>query len=75
MAVSGSKDTFDAVYPNLKAVGKEAVYVGEGEVARLVKLCHNLLLGVVIQSFVEVTVLAEKGGVRRGDFLEFLTTR
>lgn len=72
MAVSGPKETFDAVYPYLTTVAREATYVGEGDVARLVKLCHNLLLGSVIESLVEVTLLAEKGGVRRRDFLAFL---
>jgi 3-hydroxyisobutyrate dehydrogenase len=47
-------------------------YVGEGEVARLVKIAHNVFLGVVIQSLAEITVLAERGGVSREAFLEFL---
>jgi 3-hydroxyisobutyrate dehydrogenase-like beta-hydroxyacid dehydrogenase len=47
-------------------------YVGEGELARMVKICHNLLLGVIAQSLAEITVLAEKGGVPRHAFLEFI---
>jgi 3-hydroxyisobutyrate dehydrogenase len=47
-------------------------YVGEGERARLVKICHNVMLGVVSQSLAEITVLAEKGGISRADFLDFL---
>ena len=46
--------------------------MGEGDAARLVKICHNLMLGVVAQSLAEITVLAEKGGVSRAAFLEFL---
>ena len=38
----------------------------------MVKICHNLLLGVVAQSLAEITVLAEKGGVPRHAFLEFI---
>lgn len=72
MAVSGPREAFDTAYPYLTTVARQATYVGEGDEARLVKLCHNLFLGVVIQSLVEVTVLAEKGGVRRRDFLSFL---
>lgn len=53
-------------------IGANATYCGEGEAARLVKLCHNLFLGSVIQSLVEVTLLAEKGGVDRASFLSFL---
>ena len=36
------------------------------------KICHNLMLGVVTQCLAEITVLAEKGGVSRAAFLEFL---
>ena len=45
-------------------------YVGEGDRARLVKICHNLMLGVVAQTLAEITVLAEKGGVSRADFID-----
>jgi 3-hydroxyisobutyrate dehydrogenase len=72
MAVSGPRGAFDAVAPLLARLGAGATYVGEGELARLVKLCHNLFLGTVIQSLVEVTVLAEKGGVSREAFLRYL---
>jgi 3-hydroxyisobutyrate dehydrogenase len=37
-----------------------------------VKICHNLMLGVVAQTLAEITVLAEKGGVSRADFFAFL---
>ncbi|MCZ6764439.1 MAG: NAD-binding protein, partial [Alphaproteobacteria bacterium] len=47
-------------------------YVGDGELARMVKICHNVLLGVTIQNLVEITVLAEKGGVPRHAFLDFI---
>ncbi len=72
MVVSGPKESYEIARPYLKLVVREATYVGEGELARLVKLCHNLFLGVVIQSLAEITILAEKGGVRRADFLTFL---
>lgn len=42
MAASGPRDTFDAAEPLLQVVAKEVTYVGDGELARLVKLCHNL---------------------------------
>jgi 3-hydroxyisobutyrate dehydrogenase-like beta-hydroxyacid dehydrogenase len=72
VVVSGPKDTWEAARPYLELFGAGATYVGEGDVARLVKICHNLMLGVVAQSLAEVTVLAEKGGVSRAAFLEFL---
>ncbi len=71
-AVSGPRQAYDQVLPALEAIGAQARYVGEGDRARLVKLCHNLFLGVVIQSLVEVSLLAEKAGVAREDFLAFL---
>jgi 3-hydroxyisobutyrate dehydrogenase-like beta-hydroxyacid dehydrogenase len=70
--VSGPRAAYDTALPYLDALGKGASYVGEDERARLVKICHNVFLGVVIQSLTEVTVLAEKGGVPRHAFLEFI---
>jgi 3-hydroxyisobutyrate dehydrogenase-like beta-hydroxyacid dehydrogenase len=72
LCVSGPQDTFRKVEPLLQHLGKSVTYVGEGDVARLVKICHNLMLGVVTQCLAEITVLAEKGGVSRAAFLEFL---
>ena len=69
---SGSKAEFEQALPFLKMIGRAASYVGEGEVARIVKICHNVFLGVVIQSLAEITVLAQKAGVSRHAFLEFI---
>jgi 3-hydroxyisobutyrate dehydrogenase len=71
-AVSGQREAFDAVSPYLAILGAGATYVGEGEQARTVKLCHNLFLGVVTQSLAEVTVLAQKAGVSRNALLACL---
>ncbi|HEV3377308.1 MAG TPA: NAD(P)-dependent oxidoreductase [Thermoleophilaceae bacterium] len=72
VVVSGPVGAWEAARPYLELFGTGATYVGEGDVARLVKICHNLMLGVVAQSLAEITVLAEKGGVSRAAFLEFL---
>jgi 3-hydroxyisobutyrate dehydrogenase len=72
LVVSGPEETYRAVEPLLEHIGQSVTYVGEGDVARLVKICHNLMLGVVTQCMAEITVLAEKGGVSRAAFLEFL---
>ncbi len=69
LAVSGPRGAFDAAEPYLNLLGAGATYVGEGELARIVKLCHNLFLGTVAQSMAEITVLAEKSGVSRQAFL------
>jgi 3-hydroxyisobutyrate dehydrogenase len=72
IAASGPRETFDRAHDVLTTIGRSATYVGDGEVARLVKIAHNVFLGVVIQSLVEITTLAERGGVSREAFLEFL---
>lgn len=72
VAVSGPRAAYDEVEPLLNLFGRGVTYVGEGEVARLVKIAHNVFLGVVTQSLAEITVLAERGGVSRAAFLEFL---
>ena len=72
IVASGPRQAFDMAEPYLRALGVGVTYVGEGELARMVKICHNLLLGVVAQSLAEITVLAEKGGVKRSAFLEFI---
>lgn len=72
LVVSGPEETFGRVAHLLDELGKGATWVGEGDVSRLVKIAHNLMLGVVTQCMAEVTVLCEKGGVPRHAFLEFL---
>jgi len=69
---SGPKAAFDAALPYLHMIAPAASYVGEGELARIVKICHNVFLGVVTQSLAEITVLAQKAGVPRHAFLDFL---
>jgi 3-hydroxyisobutyrate dehydrogenase len=72
MVTSGPRDVFGEVEPILHHIVKAATYAGEGDLARLVKLAHNIFLGVVTQSMAEITVFAEKAGVPRAAFLEFL---
>ena len=69
---SGPKAAFDEVAPLLRHIGPAASYVGDGELARIVKICHNVMLGVVAQCMAEITVLAQKAGVPRHAFLDFL---
>jgi len=72
MVASGPREAFDQVAPLLDLLGAGVTYVGDGEKARLAKICHNLMLGVVAQCMAEITVLAEKGGMPRAAFLDFL---
>jgi 3-hydroxyisobutyrate dehydrogenase-like beta-hydroxyacid dehydrogenase len=72
VVASGPRDAYDRALPYLAALGIGVSYVGEGESARMVKICHNVFLGVVAASLAEVTILAEKNGVPRHAFLDFM---
>ena len=72
IVASGDAASFEKARPFLEAIGRGVSYVGEGELARMVKICHNVMLGVVAQNMAEITVLAEKGGVPRQAFLDFI---
>lgn len=71
IAASGPVHAYAAVEPLLQLIG-DTTHVGDGDLARLVKIAHNVFLGVITQSLAEITVLAEQGGVVRSDFLAFL---
>ena len=70
VVASGPKVHYDAVEPLLQAMGRKVMWVGEGELARVWKIAHNTMFGVIIQSLCEITVLAEKAGIPRHVFLQ-----
>jgi 3-hydroxyisobutyrate dehydrogenase-like beta-hydroxyacid dehydrogenase len=70
--VSGPKAAYEAAKPYLDMMGTGSSYVGEGELARIAKICHNVMLGVVTQNLCEITILAQKAGMPRHAFLDFL---
>ncbi|HEX6147235.1 MAG TPA: NAD(P)-dependent oxidoreductase, partial [Acidimicrobiia bacterium] len=72
VVASGPVSAFDKARPLLEMFGKGVAYVGDGDAARLVKICHNLLLGIVSQTLAETVVLAERAGVSRADYMEFI---
>lgn|SRR5919109_949038 len=72
LVVSGPEDAWQMAKPFLDLLGARSTYVGDGDAARLAKICHNLMLGVVTQSMAEITVLAAKAGLERAAFLDFL---
>ena len=72
IVASGPESAYKMAEPYLEAIGEGVTYVGAGELARMVKICHNVLLGVVTQSMAEIVILAEKGGVPRHALLEFI---
>ena len=70
LVASGPKALYEENQPYLAAISRKAMWVGEGELARVWKIAHNTMFGVIIQSLCEITVLAEKAGIPRHVFLE-----
>jgi 3-hydroxyisobutyrate dehydrogenase len=70
VVASGPKALYTEVEPYLAAMARKVMWVGEGELARIWKIAHNTMFGVVIQNLCEITVLAEKAGIPRHVFLE-----
>lgn len=74
IVASGPEEAFKEVKPYLHVIGRNVSYVGTGDLARIAKICHNVMLGVVTQNLSEILVLAEKAGLKRHDFLNFLNS-
>jgi 3-hydroxyisobutyrate dehydrogenase len=71
--ISGAEAACKAAAPLIEAIAPQGVsYVGEGELARVCKIAHNVMLGVVIENLIEITLLANKMGVPRHAFLAFM---
>jgi 3-hydroxyisobutyrate dehydrogenase len=71
--ISGTEIACKTVMPMMEAIASQGVsYVGEGELARICKIAHNVMLGVVIENLIEITLLANKMGVPRHAFLAFM---
>ncbi|HZD91956.1 MAG TPA: NAD(P)-dependent oxidoreductase [Pseudolabrys sp.] len=71
--LSGEEAACKAAMPLVQVFAPQGVsYVGEGELARVCKIAHNVMLGVVIENLIEITLLVNKMGVPREAFLAFL---
>lgn len=72
---SGPKEAFDKVEHLIGTIaGRGVSYVGDGELSRFCKIAHNVFLGVVTQNLAEITLLAERAGVPRHAFLDFMNS-
>jgi len=70
---SGPEAAFRKVEALIEVFAPNGVsYVGDGELARVCKIAHNVMLGVVIENLIEITLLANKMGVPRHAFLAFM---
>jgi 3-hydroxyisobutyrate dehydrogenase len=71
--VSGPEAACKMVMPLIEVFAQRGVsYVGDGELSRVCKIAHNVMLGVVIENLIEITLLTNKMGVPRHAFLAFL---
>jgi 3-hydroxyisobutyrate dehydrogenase len=71
--ISGNEAACKTIAPMLEAIAPQGVsYVGDGELARVCKIAHNVMLAVVIENLIEITLLANKMGVPRHAFLAFM---
>jgi 3-hydroxyisobutyrate dehydrogenase len=71
--ISGPEAACKTVLPLIEVYAPQGVsFVGDGELARVCKIAHNVMLGVVIENLIEITLLANKMGVPRQAFLAFI---
>ena len=71
--ISGPEAACKAAMPLIEAFAPQGVsFVGDGELARVCKIAHNVMLGVVIENLIEITLLTNKMSVPRHAFLAFL---
>jgi 3-hydroxyisobutyrate dehydrogenase len=70
---SGPEPAFRRIEDMAKAFAPRGIsYVGDGELARVCKIAHNVMLGVTMENLIEVMLLVNKMGVPRHAFLAFL---
>ncbi len=70
--ISGPADAYEVAKPYLDVIGAGVSYVGEGELSRIAKICHNVFLGVTIQSLRRDHRPRAEGGHVAPAFLDFL---
>ncbi len=68
--VGGDYETFEKVKDILKCMGKNVIYMGENGQGLVMKICHNILVGMIQNGVNEVLTMAEKLGI---DYEKFIT--
>jgi 3-hydroxyisobutyrate dehydrogenase-like beta-hydroxyacid dehydrogenase len=69
----GPEDTFRAVEPLLRRLGRTVTYIGVSGQALLLKLAINISLGAQTLAFSEGVLLAERGGIEPGLAAQVMT--
>jgi 3-hydroxyisobutyrate dehydrogenase len=68
--VSGDKDAFERVRPEIEKIGKTIFFLEQPGLATKMKLINNLLLGAFMAAIAEATVLGEASGVKKETVLD-----
>jgi 3-hydroxyisobutyrate dehydrogenase-like beta-hydroxyacid dehydrogenase len=75
VVAAGADATVDEIAPLLDAIGRQTTRFGSPPSnANMVKLSVNFLFACVMESLGEAVALVAKGGIDKGDYVEFLTT-
>jgi 3-hydroxyisobutyrate dehydrogenase-like beta-hydroxyacid dehydrogenase len=72
IVVSGSVEAFAEAEPVLRDIGPNIFYLGEGELARVMKLALNLMVAGTTQLLAEALCLGEGHGLERAKMLEVI---
>jgi 2-hydroxy-3-oxopropionate reductase len=70
--VGGSEAAFERARPIFEVLGKTIVHVGGAGAGQVVKVCNQVVVGVVIEAVSEALVLGAKAGVDPGRIADVL---
>lgn len=72
---AGDHQAIERVHPLLEAIGQRTFLVSDKpELANLVKLSGNFMIGAVIEAIGEAMALVAKGGIDRRQYIDMLTS-
>jgi len=72
IVVSGKKEVFETVKPQLEKIGKNIFYLGTQGLSTKMKLVNNLVLGSFMATLAEAIALAESSGIDKDNVIEIL---
>jgi 2-hydroxy-3-oxopropionate reductase len=70
--VGGTAAGFERAGPILKSMGRTIVHVGPAGAGQVVKVCNQVVVGVVIEAVAEALVLGSKAGVEPSRIVDVL---
>jgi 3-hydroxyisobutyrate dehydrogenase len=70
----GDKATFQKALPLLQGMGKNIVHCGGAGFGQVVKICNNMVAGIITLATAEAFVMGEKLGVSRQTLYDVLST-